>query len=230
MLFGSTERISTPLRFNLASFTDSLELQQREQKNRGGHRPPLFHYATLLPEPTSLEHDAEGNRHELHRTSVGRHAVVARFDERMENRQRQVDTSAGVPAEVVVSLARSTSNRCGRHVESSAADQVRRNADARQTPYDVTRRARDVELGRNTRLLTKLVVRAIDAQTNRDEGEVDGHCNGTVVTDIGAGLQVAHWLSGAASNTKAERLQYAELRIRDARSCDECDRGDREEQ
>src|SRR3989454_12668911 len=94
MSFGSTERISTPLRFNLASFTDSLELQQREQKNRGGHRPPLFHYPTLLPEPTSLEHDAEGNRHELHRTSGGRDAGVTRLAERMEKQQPQGGTHA----------------------------------------------------------------------------------------------------------------------------------------
>jgi hypothetical protein len=54
--------------------------------------------------------------------------------------------------------------------------------------------------------------------------------NGTVVTDIRAGLQVAHGLSSAASNTKLDRLQHAELRRRDARNGDECDRCDREEQ
>jgi len=181
-------------------------------------------------EPKSLEHDSERNRNELHRPACDRIAVVTRFDEGVEHSQRKVDTSAGVPAEVVIGRCGPTGRRDGLHVQSSAADQVRRDANVRQTPYDVTGRASDAELGRNTRLLTKLVVRAIDAQTNRDERQIDGHCNGTVVTDSGAGLQVAHGLSSAASNTELDRLEYAELRMRNTRGCDECDRCDREEQ
>src|SRR5207237_7000341 len=127
----------------------------------------------------------------------------------------QVDARAGVPPEVVVRLAGTDRARAGggQHVEPSAADEVRRNADAWQTPHDVTRRADGVELGTDTSLLTKLVVRAIDAKTNWNEGQVDSHRRSGVVTQVGAVLQVAHWLSNAASDAKLERLQHAELRV-----------------
>ena len=87
-----------------------------------------------------------------------------------------------------------------------------------------------MKLGTNASLLAELVIRTIDAQTNRDERQVDSHRGGRVVTGACAVGKVAHWLSGAASDAKLERLEYAELRVRNARSRDECDRGDREEQ
>ena len=70
-----------------------------------------------------------------------------------------------------------------------------------------------VALGTNAGLLTKLVVRAIDAQTNRDERQVDTHCNGPVVAQVRGVLQVAHRLRHAASNTKLERLDEPKLRL-----------------
>jgi len=71
---------------------------------------------------------------------------------------------------------------------------------------------------------------AIDTQTKRDEWNVDAQCNGTVVAQLAGVGQVAHRLCSATSNTELEWLECAELRIRDARRSDQCDRGDREEQ
>src|SRR6202165_6107435 len=140
----------------------------------------------------ALEHDSEGDRNECHVTSLGRNAVIARFDKRVEYRQRQVDSSAGVPTEVVLGRARKARGRYGRHIQSTAADQIRRHADARQTPHDVARRAHDVELGTTSCLLVKRVVRAIDAKTNGNEREVDAQGDGTDVAGLGRGGQVAH--------------------------------------
>src|SRR6476660_7720804 len=75
----------------------SMSLAPRRKKNGGERKLSPVALRGSDFEPTSLEHDAEGNRHELHRAGVGRIAVVASFDERLEDRQRQVDASAGVP-------------------------------------------------------------------------------------------------------------------------------------
>src|SRR5882762_2013247 len=227
---ASTALFSTTTRSSFDSSTRQGFQDSGKKKWGRAISPPPFCCAAQTTSRPALEHDADGNRHELDRAVGRRVAVVTRFDERLEHRQRQVDTSAGVPAEVVIGRGGSTSRGDGLHVQSSAADQVRRNADARQTPHDVASRAGDAHLGGNTGLLTKLVVRAIDAQANRDEGKVDTHCNGTVVTQVRGILQVAHGLGRAASNSELERLHEAELRIRYARGGNECDRGDREEQ
>src|SRR6266550_5233541 len=221
------ERTSTTHRFSYGSSIDRFAPGRRGQKKGEGISPSPVYYAALSPEPTSLKHDAEGNRNELHRAGIGRIAVVTRFDERLEDRQRQVDTSAGVPAEVIVGLARGTSYVDGCHVQAAATDQIRRNADVRQTPHGVSRCAHDVKLGSNASLLAERIVRTIDAQTNRDERQADSQSGGRVVTEACAVLEVAHWLSGAASDANLERLDETELRLRDARGRDECDRGDR---
>jgi len=70
-----------------------------------------------------------------------------------------------------------------------------------------------VELGTSSCLRGKAVVRAIDAQTNRDERQVDRHRDGTVVTQVRAFFQVGHGLSSAASNTELERLHEPKLRL-----------------
>src|ERR1700687_4967292 len=98
-------------------------------QNGGKLSPSPVSIARLgLRATQALEHDSKGNRNEFRLSSSGRNTIVTRFDEGLEARQRKVDTSAGVPAEVVLCLAGESWGCYGRHVEASAADEVRRQA------------------------------------------------------------------------------------------------------
>src|SRR4029078_12327150 len=126
-------------------------LPRQDSAARGSSRP-------------ALEHDSERDRNEFHGAAViALNAILTRSDEGMEHGQRQVDASAGVPAELVLGRALEASGLHGRQVHTSAADQVQRNSSAREVPDQVTRGAQDVELGAVGNLRAESVVRTIDA-------------------------------------------------------------------
>src|SRR4051812_46257521 len=117
---------------------------------QNGEELSLFPVGTALRgsfEPVRLEHDSESNRNELQRSTVDRNVVVTRFDKGLGECNREADTSAGVPAEVVLSAAGKARSSHGRHIDARATDQVGRDANTGELEHDVTGRAHDVELG-----------------------------------------------------------------------------------
>src|ERR1700681_1235904 len=191
---------------------------------------PRLQFEAQTSSRPALEQDSDGYWHDAQRTSLRRNVVVTRFDEGLEDRHRKLDTGACVPAEVVRRHVRRTRGLYGRHVKTSAADEVRGDANHRQSVHEVAGRAHDMVLGATSCLRAERVVRAIDTETNRDDRKVDSQCNGTVVAGVVGFGQVAHWERATASDSKLERLHYAKLRMRDARCSDKCDRSNGEEQ
>src|ERR1700738_246211 len=184
-------------------------------QNGGELSPSPVSIARLRPPSRpALEHDSESDRNVFHLTTVrGLQAIVPRFDEGLEARQRKVDTSARIPAEVVLGGGRDAWGRNCRHIESSAGDQIGRKAGYRQTIHDVARRAHDAELGATSCFRAEGVIRAIDPKTDRDDWQVDRQRNGAVVAGLGGVGQVAHGERATTSYTKLEGLQCAELRV-----------------
>src|SRR5882672_2463149 len=124
---------------------------------------------------TPLPHYANGHWNEAQASSVHRHAIVARFDERFEARAEwQLHTAANVEAEVVLRGSGAESVAGARTVKAASADHVGRESGRRQREHGICRECGNADVPTSA-LKSELVVRCLEPQANRRRRRAVAH-------------------------------------------------------
>src|SRR5439155_13192966 len=113
----------------------------------------------------TLEHHSESNRNKARGSAALGNPVVAGFDERLEPAERNVRPLANVEAKVI--RRRASSHAAGNVIETQATDRVRRNPHTRHGHYDVSGHAGEFRLHVCRALRSKLIVRHVGPESDR---------------------------------------------------------------
>src|SRR5256714_11033051 len=139
-----------------------------------------------------LEHYSHGYGNKAERRAIAVDAVVSSFDESLEAcAQRNLDSAADVPAEVVLRPGVASAQVRARPIETNATDCIRRERyPQRQLVLQVPGKGRNVDVAAAA-LEPKLVVCRFRAHRQRHQLRLVPHRYGDIVAGVGRVSEIA---------------------------------------